>query len=197
MPKIQAATVAEHRQAQRRALLDATRALLAENPGVAPTLGEVATRAGLSRPSVYQYFGSRDALLDAVLADALPRWSARIADRMAAADDPGGRVLAYAHANLELVAEGEHAVVQGLSTLVAADTLAAQGRAIHAELRTPLIAALAEFGAPDPETTAELINAVVHSASRMIENDAPLADVAARVTELLGPYLGRSRPRRG
>ncbi|MDR7171427.1 AcrR family transcriptional regulator [Nocardia kruczakiae] len=189
MPRIQAATVAEHRQAQRRALLDAARAILSEQTGAAPTLAEVAARAGLARPSVYQYFGSRDDLFEAVLADALPRWSERIAERMAAADDPGGRVLAYAMANLELVDEGEHAVVQGLSTHIAADALAAQGRAIHDELRTPLIDALTELGAPDPATTAELINAVVHTASRLVENHTPVDTVAARVRELLSPYL--------
>ncbi|OXR44053.1 HTH-type transcriptional regulator BetI [Nocardia cerradoensis] len=189
MPRIQAATVTEHRQAQRRALLDAARAILSEQTGAAPTLAEVAARAGLARPSVYQYFGSRDELFEAVLADALPRWSERIAERMAAAGDPGGKVLAYAMANLELVDEGEHAVVQGLSTHVAADALAAQGRAIHDELRTPLIGALTELGAPDPATTAELINAVVHTASRLVENHTPVDTVAASVRELLDPYL--------
>ncbi|WP_036500142.1 TetR/AcrR family transcriptional regulator [Nocardia aobensis] len=189
MPRIQAATVAEHRQAQRRALLDAARAILSEQTGAAPTLAEVAARAGLARPSVYQYFGSRDELFEAVLADALPRWSARIAERMAAAGDPGGKVLAYAMANLELVDEGEHAVVQGLSTYVAADALAAQGRAIHDELRTPLLDALTELGAPDPATTAELINAVVHTASRLVENHTPVDTVATSVRELLSPYL--------
>lgn len=189
MPRIQAATVAEHRQAQRRALLDAARAILAETPGAAPSLAEVAARAGLSRPSVYQYFGSRNDLLDAIMADALPRWSARITDGLAATTDPGAQVLAYARINLELVAEGEHAVVQGLSTLVSADTLAEQGRAIHAELRTPLLRALTDFGAPDPDTTAELINAVVHTASRMIENGAAFDTTWARVRDLLAPYL--------
>ncbi|PPJ19127.1 TetR family transcriptional regulator [Nocardia nova] len=189
MPRIQAATVAEHRQAQRRALLDAARAILSEQTGAAPTLAEVAARAGLARPSVYQYFGSRDELFEAVLADALPRWSARITERMAAADDPGAKVLTYALVNLELVDEGEHAVVQGLSTYIAPDALAAQGRAIHDELRTPLIAALTELGAPDPATTAELINAVVLTASRMVENHSPVDTVAARVRELLTPYL--------
>lgn len=189
MPKIQAATVAEHRQAQRRALLDSARAILAENPGVAPSLAEVAARAGLSRPSVYQYFGSRNDLLDAVMADALPRWSARISESLSDIADPGAQVLAYARANLELVAEGEHAVVQGLSTLVSADALAEQGRAIHAELRTPLLRALADFGAPDPDTTTELINAVVHTASRMIENGASFATTWERVCDLLAPYL--------
>ncbi|PPJ23939.1 TetR/AcrR family transcriptional regulator [Nocardia nova] len=189
MPRIQAATVAEHRQAQRRALLDAARALLSEQTGAAPTLVEVAARAGLARPSVYQYFGSRDELFEAVLADALPRWSARITERMAAADDPGAKVLTYALVNLELVDEGEHAVVQGLSTHIAPDALAAQGRATHDELRTPLIAALTELGALDPATTAELINAVVLTASRMVENHAPVDTVAARVRELLTPYL--------
>lgn len=50
------------RNAQR--ILDATAELIATDP--AATLGQVATRAGLSRATVYHHFASRDALLDAL-----------------------------------------------------------------------------------------------------------------------------------
>ena len=52
MPKISAATVVEHRAAQRRALLDAARDLIAEAPDRVPSLADVAVRAGLARSSV-------------------------------------------------------------------------------------------------------------------------------------------------
>ena len=111
MPRISAATVAEHRAQQEAAILDAARALLAEGRAEVPSLAEVARRTGLARPSIYQYFSSREALLDAVIADMFPRWSAYVTGRMAGESAPGARAMAYVEANLHLVARGDHAIL--------------------------------------------------------------------------------------
>ncbi|MEK8226875.1 helix-turn-helix domain-containing protein [Oerskovia sp. M15] len=71
MPRISAPTVAEHRAAQMRVLLDAARSLLAET-GRPPTFSALAERAGLARPSLYQYFRSADDLLLAMVEDVFP-----------------------------------------------------------------------------------------------------------------------------
>ncbi|MGO2741676.1 MAG: TetR family transcriptional regulator, partial [Cellulosimicrobium funkei] len=94
MPKIAAPTVAEHRAAQLRTLLDAARDLIRED-GSGLTLAAVAARAGLARSSVYQYFRSREELLDAVVADVVPRWSARITAAVATAASPEDAIVAY------------------------------------------------------------------------------------------------------
>ena len=73
MPRIEAPRVAEHHARQRRALLDAAHALLAET-GEAPSMAAVGRRAGLARSSVYQYFDSPGALLHAVVTDVFPTW---------------------------------------------------------------------------------------------------------------------------
>ncbi len=114
MPRIQAPTVAEHRAAQHRALLDAARQILAET-GRPPTLARVAARAGLARPSLYQYFRSAEDLLNAVVQDVFPRWSARVTAAMDAATTPADRVLAYVLTNFELITEGEHALATVLA----------------------------------------------------------------------------------
>ncbi|MEU1431483.1 TetR/AcrR family transcriptional regulator [Nocardia sp. NPDC005746] len=187
MPKIRAATVAEHHAAQRRALLDAARDVL--TAGQVPTLTEVATRTGLARPSVYQYFKSRDDLLIAVLEDAFPRWSARIAEQMGRAANPAERVLEYITANIDLVVEGEHAVARALASALPNNDMAGRARQLHDGLTTPLTAALAELGAADPELTAELVNAIVHAATRMVEAGTEPTVVDARARELVAPYL--------
>ncbi|MGW4355469.1 TetR/AcrR family transcriptional regulator [Nocardia sp. NPDC004582] len=189
MPKIQAATLAEHRATQQRALLDAARAML--TAGQVPTLADVAARTGLARPSVYQYFRSRHDLLIAVMEDVLPRWSTRIAERMSRAADPAAQVIAYVAANIELTREGEHAVARALATALPSDELAARARVLHDQLKDPLVTALADLGDADPEMTAELINAIVHTASRLVDTGTDPAVVQARVEELLGPYLAR------
>ncbi|MFF4812520.1 TetR/AcrR family transcriptional regulator [Micromonospora chersina] len=198
MPRISAPTVAEHRAAQHRALLDAARAILAEDSGQAPSLAAVASRAGLARSSIYEYFRSREDLLDAVVADVFPRWSARVSDAMAAAGTPGDRVLAYVDANLRLVADGEHAVARALAAVAQGQHLEASSRTMHEQLAIPLIEALTALGLPDPATTAEMINSIVYAASRLIESGGEPAAIRERAGELLAPFLlgAQRRPRR-
>lgn len=137
MPKISAATVAEHRATQLRALLDAAHALLTESPERPPSLGEVAARAGLARSSVYHYFRSREDLLRAVVEDMFPRWNAKVIAAMDEAGDPAGRVLAYVDANLRLVAEGEHALVGALATVTPQAFTDERMQTLHRELVLP------------------------------------------------------------
>ena len=195
MPKIQAPTVVEHRAAQRATLLDAARSLLSEGATEAPGLADVAQRAGLARSSVYSYFGSREDLLDALVADTFPRWSRYVHERMARQRTPGGKVLAYVDANVHLVARGDHALAMALSSIARSDTLAASSRLLHDELRTPLVAALREHGSTDPERTAELVQALVFAASRMVEEGVGERRARALAHELLGPYLRPDPPR--
>jgi AcrR family transcriptional regulator len=189
LPRISAPTVAEHRAAQRGALLDAARAILAEDSGQAPSLAAVASRAGLARSSAYEYFRSRQDLLDALIADVFPRWSARVSDAMGAARTPAEQVLAYVDANLRLVADGEHAVARALAAVAPGQHLDASSQAMHEQLSTPLLEALTALGLPDPATTADMISSIVYAASRLIESGGEPAAIQDRARELLAPFL--------
>lgn len=189
MPRIDAPTIAEHRAQRRRALLDAARALLAENPHQVPTLAAVATRAELPRSSVYEYFQSRRDLLLELVQEVLPNWSRRVTAAMAAADNPGEKVLAYASANLRLVAEGEHALATALVQSVPGEQVNASTQHMHEQMSQPLAAALTELGLADPSATASLISSIVYTASRMIEAGSDPSSVETRVHELLAPFL--------
>ncbi|WP_262849426.1 TetR/AcrR family transcriptional regulator [Mumia quercus] len=204
MPRIQAPTVAEHRRRQERAILDATRALLAET-GHAPSFSAVAKRAGMARPSVYQYFPSRDALLTAVVADVLPDWSRRVHERVQAAATPGERVWEYVAANLDLFASSEQAVARALSAVVEPAVLQAPMERFHAELQEPLVVALRDLGEPYPAEMAELVNSLIVQASASfgrgptedadahgVPSPLPYDEARAMLQRLLGPYLGLS-----
>ncbi|MDI9913814.1 TetR/AcrR family transcriptional regulator [Rhodococcus sp. IEGM 1379] len=183
MPKIDAATVGEHRAAQRRALLDAAHALLSETPDQPPGLGEVAAKAGLARSSVYHYFRSREDLLSAVVEDMFPRWNGKIVEAMDGADDP---VWAYVDANLQLVADGEHAIVGALATLTPQTFRDSRIMDMHDSLVLPLVDALRAQGVPDPRLTAKLINALVHTGTELIESGQSVEQVRSAVREVLG-----------
>jgi AcrR family transcriptional regulator len=188
VPKIQAATVAEHRASQRAALLDAARALLSQNPQQVPDLADVAHHAGLARPSVYSYFKSRTDLFDALVVDTLPRWSAYVEQRIGSAKTPGRKVLAYVEANLQLVARGDHAVARALASLSTNETLKASSRLLHDQLEAPLRAALAAHGSSDPERMAGVVQSIVYALSRMIEGGLSLRAATKLARELLAPY---------
>ena len=106
------------------------------------------------------------------------------------------QVLAYADANLELVAQGEHAVMRGLAMAAPGAALAESSKVLHEQLRVPLIDALARSGTTQPQHMAELIQAVVRAGSQMIENGVPPDGVRDLVKQMLEPYLhAAGRPR--
>jgi AcrR family transcriptional regulator len=195
VPRISAATVAEHRERQERALLDAARALLAET-GEAPSLAAVGTRAGLARSSVYQYFASRDDLLAAVVADVFPDWAGQVSARVEAASTPGERIWAYVCANVDLFASSEQAVARALASVVEPRLLKAPMEAFHARLQEPLLAALTDLGESRPRLVAELVDSMVVSVSRSMapgDGDAEPLDrdsALALLGRLLSGYLG-------
>lgn len=197
LPRIAAATLADHQANQRRAVLDAAREILAEAGGGALSLTRVAARVGLARSSLYQYFDSRQDLLDALVEDLFPRWSQLVTGAMEGEASPALRVLAYAHANLRLVADGEHAVAGALAAASPGADFAERSRAMHEQLAAPLARTLKDLGVPDPSGTAELVNAVVHRASRMIESGTRLEEASARVEEILRPFLTAQENRNG
>jgi AcrR family transcriptional regulator len=194
VPRIQAATVAEHHALQRRALLDAARALLAETPEK-PSMGAVGRRAGLARSSVYQYFASADELLAALVEEIFPDWARQVLSRVQAASAPGERVWAYVEANLDLFASSERAVARALTQVVEPDVLQGPMEEFHRRLQVPLRQALTDFGEPEPDAMAEHIDSLIMQASRgLADGEPPLIsatrDVAlARLRRLLGGFL--------
>ena len=190
MPRIEAPTVAEHRQRQTRVILDAARSLLASSTEPL-SLAAVGRQAGLPRSSVYQYFPSRDELLAAVVADVFPDWARQVRERVDAAATPGERVWAYVLANVDLFASSEQAVARALVSAVDPQVLQGPMEVFHAELLAPLTAALAELGEPEPAAMAELLNALSLHAARNLDppTDLGKAEVLALLRRLLGAYL--------
>ena len=159
-------------------------------------MAAVGRRAGLARTSVYQYFGSAEELLAAVVARRLPRVGALGSlDRVAAAATPADRVWAYVEANLDLFASSEQAVARALTRVVEPQVLAGPMKEFHA----PAAGAAAarrwpSSASPSREAMAEHIDSLIVQASRGIDVAAPDAGEAqacalARLRRLLAPYL--------
>ncbi|MFJ2704936.1 TetR/AcrR family transcriptional regulator [Streptomyces sp. NPDC087428] len=185
MPRIRAATVAEHHAQQRLALVRAARELLESGDADAVTFTAIAKATGLARNSVYKYFPGRPELLAAVVEDAMPRWTEAIRAGMSAAGTPEEKIAAYVSSQLALVRDGEHRIAQALAGVRDAAVVRESAVRAHRELLTPLIGALTELGEEDPRRTALLLQGIVNAATTAVESgDDPVAvtDRAVRMT---------------
>ncbi|MFD7427631.1 TetR/AcrR family transcriptional regulator [Streptomyces sp. NPDC059818] len=196
MPRIRAATVAEHHAQQRLALVRAARELLESGDADAVTFTAIAKATGLARNSVYKYFPGRPELLAAVVEDAMPRWTEAIRAGMSAAGTPEEKIAAYVSSQLALVRDGEHRIAQALAGVRDAAVVRESAVRAHRELLTPLIGALTELGEEDPRRTALLLQGIVNAATTAVESgDDPVAvtDRAVRmaVTAITGTLPGQ------
>ena len=181
MPKIRAATLAEHRQLQRDALLEAARALLAEGGMEALTFPALASRTGLARSSVYEYFRSRAAVVEELCAVDFPAWAAEIVDAVALADTAEQRVAAYVRSQLALAGDPRHRALAAISAGELDDAARERIRASHGQFVGLVVSALAELGHPRPGLTASLVQGIVQAAVKRLELGA--AEDAGTITE--------------
>lgn len=151
---------------QRAALLTAARALLAEGGVDALTFPALASRTGLARSSVYEYFGSRAAVVEELFAADFPVWAARIETAMAEAATPAARVEAYVRTHLALAGDPRHRAVTALSEAELDDASRDRLRAAHGCLVDLLVSALRELGHERPGLTAGLLQGLVDAAVR-------------------------------
>ncbi|HEX6342417.1 helix-turn-helix domain-containing protein [Umezawaea sp.] len=188
MPRISADTVAEHRANRLRALLDAGRDLVAEAGPDALTLAALARRVGLSRPSLYEYFKSREELVAAIVTDELPEWARHLDRAVAAAHGTAAKIEAYLRTELEIITDGRHSAVVALSAHALPDNSREQIRAEHERLLTPLVEVLRKAGVESPELQALLVHGMVEAASRTVAPGRPAHNEHV-ITTLLNQVL--------
>ena len=174
MPRIEAGTVAEHRDLRQAALLEAA-ADIARTDGVAAvTVGAVAERAGIARSTVYSYFNSGADIVADVIVDELTDMAADLAERVAPARDAEEAVHLWIRGALEYIADGRHALVRNAMSAELPPTRRQQIAGLHRELSRPLMHALAGVGHAEAARFAAQVGAVAEVCARRIEagNDA-------------------------
>lgn len=85
----------------RKAILDAALEVFARSGFRGATIDRIAERAGLSKPNLLYYFGSKDAIYRAVLEDTLAEWLQPLQD-LDPAGDPLEEIGRYIVAKLEM-----------------------------------------------------------------------------------------------
>ena len=176
MPRISTATLAEHRDWRRQQLITAASAIALEEGGRAITVAAVAERAGLSRTSVYEYFGSSAELVADLVIEELRHFSQALRESTEDSSDPYQAVRNWIEGALWYIADGRHLLAKALSATSMPEDRTHEIAAAHRALLAPLQSALSEIGVADLVQALLLIQSVTDAATRRIEtgSDAEL-----------------------
>lgn len=204
MPKISAATVAEHTARTRELLLDAIEALVLDRPFASISMRDIAERASVSRTAIYNYAPDTISLL----IEATQRGSAKVRAAVAEQADPAAGSPQDRLRSIVMVLLMDHArATSTMLTLLTMERHAPDARLAEALVffRTQIGGTIMEVvrqGAEDgefapvtqPQLTLAFMVGVMQSAVHKIV-DAPAAaraDVAHAAAEFLLKALGAS-----
>lgn len=170
MPRISTSTVAKHREWRRQQLVAAACEIALEKGGQAVTVAAVAEHAGLSRTSVYEYFGSSEELIADLVLDELSRFSNVLQSAISDTNDAFLAIEQWVEAALRYIADGRHLLAKALSAITAPKDRAREIGAAHQALLAPLAKALNDIGVKDIAQALSLIQAVTDVSTKRIES---------------------------
>lgn len=189
MPRINAQTVVEHRENQRKELIAAAISILEKSGVEAVNFGSVADKAGLARPSVYEYFKSKSDLLFAIAEDQFPAWLKQVEASVQKAKTPEEKFEAFFSSQIKMLISGEHAFAFELVSELD-EKAKTKVHGLHLSLFELTREPLEKMGVTPSAEAFQLISGVLHSAIGMASGPKAkhqkLAEMAA--TFVLGGF---------
>jgi len=185
MPKITAPTVAEHRVAQRAALVRAAEAVLTEAGLAGVTPGSVTERAGMARSSFYDYFPSKDDLLVAIAIMAIERWDAELEAALDGVEPGLPELRVFVDATMRMTADGKHAIAGTLREANLKPSHLEDLMELHDVLMRPLQRVLEHLGLPASASTMALVQGVLGAGVQLVTHGVTGEDAADQVYALL------------
>lgn len=188
MPRIQAPTLRENRELRSVDLRRAARDLVVARGPAAVSMADAAQRAGLARPTAYDYFPTTETLLAAVVADDLDTWASAVHEACRRASSPGLIIDAFVETSVRLIGVGcvSHQVIACATWLN--DHTRAELATRTDFLVSPLRDALAASGADHADLAAGVVLAAVIAAGTAAAEGAREAEIVAlRVVRGLVP----------
>ncbi|RKH02447.1 TetR/AcrR family transcriptional regulator [Corallococcus carmarthensis] len=184
----------EDKEARRRELLDAARALFEATSFAQVKMADVAARTGLAKGTVFLYFPTKEALFLALLDDLLTAWFAKLNGQLSEGGVWTGHQLARTVA-LSLVGEETFTRLLALAqTVLEQNVTVEQARAFKERVLVSMgtTAALLQQRLPflTPQTAVQLIRHV-HALMTGLRQMADIAPVAREVLTL--PHMAPLR----
>ena len=170
MPRIETETLAEHRDWRRSQLIDAAASIAMESGGAAITVAAVAQRAGLSRTSVYEYFGSGSELVADLVIDELGSFAETLNAAVADCKDAQCVVTCWVKGALTYIADGRHLLAKALNATAMPQSRSQQIGVAHRALMAPLVKAVTDLGIKDAHRALSFIQAITDASTKRIES---------------------------
>jgi len=170
MPRIETETLAQHRDWRRNQLIEAAASIALESGGAAVTVAAVAQRAGLSRTSVYEYFGSSAELVADLVLEELNDFAKYLQVAVSTTNQPVESIRAWIEGALMYIADGRHLLAKALNASALPQKRVAAIGAAHRALLTPLVTALEAIGVKDTQRALLFIQAITDASTKRIES---------------------------
>jgi AcrR family transcriptional regulator len=170
MPRIETETLAEHRDWRRNQLIEAAASIAMESGGAAITVAAVAQRAGLSRTSVYEYFGSGSELVADLVIDELGSFAQILNTAVVDCTDAQCVVTCWIKGALTYIADGRHLLAKALNATAMPQSRTQQIGMAHRALMAPLVRAVTDLGIKDAHRALSFIQAITDASTKRIES---------------------------
>ena len=175
VPRIHTATLAEHRDWRRSQLIEAAAAIALESGSQAITVAAVAERAGLSRTSIYEYFGSSAELVADLLVDEMQTFTHLLTEAVINATGPEEAIKKWIAASLTYIADGSHLLAKSLNATELPREKSQHIGAAHRAMLAPLVKSLQELGVTDCTQALAFLQAATDVATKRIEGGGDAA----------------------
>lgn len=170
MPRIETDTLAQHRDWRRNQLIEAAASIALESGGAAVTVAAVAQRAGLSRTSVYEYFGSSADLIADLVLEELNNFAQYLKNAVADTEQPIESIAAWIQSALTYIADGRHLLAKALNATSLPQERSVAIGAAHRALLAPLVTGLSAMGVKDTQRALLFIQAITDASTKRIES---------------------------
>ena len=200
MPRIRAASIDEHKELTRRAILEAAKDLIGEVGTAEVSLAELAAAAGIGRTTFYEYFTDRDDVIASLVEEELPEVLIDLITGVSA-ELSEDRLAGLVAATVEFVVDNPvlglilHREVPRLSQ-AAQDRIMVAHASLSREMANVYVTGVKEgvFRKLDPELAGRLIqDAIMSAAKTVIGSDDPASRLEGIVADLLSFLLGGLR----
>jgi AcrR family transcriptional regulator len=148
------------REQRQQRMLDAAEAVFSEHSFVAAPMDEIAQRSGITKALIYQYFGSKEGLYEAMIERGRTRLFDELTTALEGVEDGYPKLEAFVRGYFDYVDanRGTWLLLYGETGSAAVNEMRARNSAVVEEL---LRSAVAEGGEFSPEMTAVLARTLV------------------------------------